>query len=431
MRTRVICCLLAAILLIGAALLVFRPASPAPSDPDPTTLAGGAPAPSPSPAPASTPAPRPASSPTPTPTPTPTPEPSPAERCLAEMSLDEKIGQLFLIELVRLQDVPVEGAFSHTVLTDRMRAALEQYPVGGVILFGENLSSPDQLRTLLADLRGALPTTPFLAVDEEGGKVARLANAPGFGVPKVGPMGGVGASGDPQRAYDACLTIGNYLAEYGFDLDFAPVADVNTNPENPVIGDRAFGSDPALVAKMVPAALDGLHTAGIMGCLKHFPGHGDTADDTHTGQVVLSKTWEELLDCELVPFIAALDKTDMVMAAHITLPNVTDDGLPASLSHQILTDRLRGELGYDGVIITDALGMKAITQNWSSGEAAVLALQAGADILLNPDDLGAAFAAVRAAVEDGTISPERLDESVLRILTLKERYGLLDPSPAA
>ena len=145
----------------------------------------------------------------------------------------------------------------------------------------------------------------------------------------------------------------------------------------------------------------------------------------------LAKTWEELLDCELIPFAAALDRTDLVMVSHITLPNVTDDGLPASLSPQLLTDRLRGELGYDGVVVTDSLSMKAVTQNWSAGEAAVLALRAGADLLLMPEDLPEAFSAVKRAVEDGTLSMERLDESVLRILTLKERYGLLDAAPAA
>ncbi len=441
MRIRVICGLLAALLLILAALLALRAAERPVSDLDPATLDGGistpAPTPEPSPAPTPTPAPEPTPSPTPaptpesTPTPEPVPEPSPAERRLAEMTLDEKIGQLFLIELAGLRAVPGEGPFSHTVLTDRMRAALEQYPVGGVVIFKENLASPNQLRALLADLRDTLPTTPFLAVDEEGGRVSRLANAGGFGVPNVGPMGEIGASGDPRRAYDACFTIGGCLAEYGFNLNFAPVADVDSNPANPVIGDRAFSGDPALAAKMVPAALDGLHAAGVMGCLKHFPGHGDTADDSHAGPVSLSKTWEELLDCELVPFMAALDRTDMVMAAHITLPNVTDDGLPASLSRQVLTDRLRGELGYDGVIVTDSLAMKAVANDWSSGEAAVLALRAGADLLLMPNDLPEAFAAVKAAVEDGTVSPERLDESVLRILTLKERYGLLDGGPAA
>ena len=178
---------------------------------------------------------------------------------------------------------------------------------------------------------------------------------------------------------------------------------------------------------MVPAALDGLHAAGIMGCVKHFPGHGDTSADTHDGYVSVQKDWEQMKQCELVPFIAALDKTDMVMAAHITAPNVTSDGLPASLSRQMIQQRLRQELGYEGVVITDALEMGAVAAGYSSAEAAVLAIQAGVDILLMPANPLEAFDGVRAAVASGEISQARLDESVLRILSLKEQYGLLEP----
>ena len=158
-------------------------------------------------------------------------------------------------------------------------------------------------------------------------------------------------------------------------------------------------------------------------CIKHFPGHGAASGDSHDGYVELDKSWEELQQCELIPFIGALEKTDLVMAAHIATPNVTNDGLPASLSYSMLTEKLRGELGYDGVIITDALAMGAIIQNYSSAESAVLALQAGADILLMPYDYIAAYQGVLAAVEDGTIPEERIDESVLRILRLKAAYG--------
>ena len=174
---------------------------------------------------------------------------------------------------------------------------------------------------------------------------------------------------------------------------------------------------------MVNAMIDGLHDGGVMACIKHFPGHGAASGDSHDGYVELDKSWEELLQCELIPFIGALEKTDLVMAAHIATPNVTNDGLPASLSYTMLTEKLRGELGYDGVIITDALAMGAIIQNYSSAESAVLALQAGADILLMPYDYIAAYQGVLTAVEDGTIPEERIDESVLRILRLKAAYG--------
>ena len=177
---------------------------------------------------------------------------------------------------------------------------------------------------------------------------------------------------------------------------------------------------------MVGAAVDGLHSAGIMTCVKHFPGHGDTTGDSHNGYVSLGKSWAEILDCELIPFESVLDRTDMLMAAHITLPQVTDDGLPASLSYELFTQRLRGELGYDGVIITDSLAMGAITKNYSPAESAELAVKAGADIILMPYDYAASFDGVLNAVRAGEISEARIDESVLRILQLKAEYGLLD-----
>ncbi len=377
----------------------------------------------------------PTSEPTPTPSPSPTPAPSPtptlAERTLTGLSLEEKVGQLFVLRPEDLWTAQYEGpitdwsGYSQTELTDAMCRGLEAYPVGGIALFGPNLSSSQQLTALIDGLQAASKTPLFISVDEEGGTVARLAGSGLFDVPWVGSMENVGAAGDPEKAREAGRTIGTYLARYGFNLDFAPVADVNTNPNNVVIGSRAFGSDPALVAKMVPAFLQGLHEAGVMGCVKHFPGHGDTSGDTHEGYVSVSRTWDELLQCELIPFKAALDETDLVMAAHITVPSVTDDGLPASLSQEMLTGKLRGELGYEGVVITDSLGMGAVADNYAAGEAAKLAFKAGADILLLPENPVEAFNAVLEAVRTGEIPQERLDESVLRILTLKGAYGLL------
>ena len=269
-------------------------------------------------------------------------------------------------------------------------------------------------------------TTVFIAIDEEGGRVARIGRNSNFDVPRYDSMEAVGNTGDPQNAYEAGLAIGTYLQEYGLNVDFAPVADMNTNPNNVVIGDRAFGSDPQLVSDMVNAAIDGFHEAGIITSIKHFPGHGDTTGDTHDGYVAVTKSWEELKNCELIPFIAALDNTDMVMAAHITLPNITTDGLPASLSHEILTEKLRGELGYQGVIVTDSLSMGAIIQNYSPLESVKTAFLAGADILLMPRNFTEGFDGLVAAIETGEISEERLNESVLRILKLKIQYGIID-----
>ena len=235
----------------------------------------------------------------------------------------------------------------------------------------------------------------------------------------------IGKSGDASKAEEVGRQIGMYLKKLGFNLDFAPVADINTNPQNIVIGDRSYGSDPSLVAEMVSAQLDGMHDSGITGTLKHFPGHGDTKDDTHSGYVSIEKTWDELKVCELIPFTASLPKTDMVMVSHITAVNVTNDNLPSSMSEMMITEKLRNELGYDGVVITDAMAMGAVADNYTSAEAAVTAVKAGVDIVLMPQNLDEAFNGVMNAITDGEISMARLDESVLRILKMKAKYKLI------
>lgn len=357
---------------------------------------------------------------------------SKAQQLLDSMTPDEKIGQLFLIRPDALDDAQTDAQIDDAAaagvlqLTDAMTAVLREYPAGGIVLFGKNLESPAQLTAFTAALQQASAVPLLLGIDEEGGRVSRIANSPGFTVKQYASMGAVGATGDPANAEEAGTTIGTYLAQYGLNLDFAPDADVNTNPDNIVIGDRSFGSDPQLVAQMAAAEITGLHSAGVMTSAKHFPGHGDTQGDTHAGAVSVQKTWSELQNCELIPFGAAIAAgTDLVMAAHITAPNVTSDGLPASLSKELITDKLRGELGFQGVVTTDAMSMGAITQAYTPGDAAVKAILAGADIVLMPEDYRAAFAGVRDAVNAGTISAQRLDESVLRILSLKERYGML------
>ncbi len=354
---------------------------------------------------------------------------SPQEDVLKSMTLEQKVGQLFIIrpdqldttltcEEMHNQDVPYEGE-----MTDVKRDTLIRYPAGGFVLFKKNISGPEQLKRFTADLKDACLSMcgipPIIAIDEEGGRIARIANHESFDVPKYESMTAIGDSGDVQKAKEAGSAIGKYLGEYGFTMDFAPVADVNTNPENIVIGNRAFGSDPQLVSKMVKAYLDGLHEQGIAGSIKHFPGHGDTKDDTHSSYVAVHKTWDVLLGAELIPFRENFNKADSVMVAHISLPNVTGDGLPASLSKELVTGKLRGELGYDGLVITDALSMGAIVHAYGSAEAAILAFEAGNDILLMPWDYREAFDGVLQAVRSGRISEERLDESVRRILRIK------------
>lgn len=345
---------------------------------------------------------------------------------LGKMSLREKVGQLFIVRPEALaENSNAETAPATDRVDDAVISRIEEYPVGGIALFSRNITSAEQLPMFISDLQSSSKYPLFIAVDEEGGRVARIANSDFFNVASYKSMEDIGKSGDASKAEEVGRQIGLYLKELGFNLDFAPVADTNTNPQNIVIGDRSYGSDPALVARMVSAQLDGMHDSGIMGTLKHFPGHGDTKDDTHSGYVSIEKTWDELKECELVPFITALPKADMVMVSHITAVNVTSDKLPTSMSETMITGKLRNELGYDGVIITDAMAMGAVADNYTSAEAAVTAVKAGVDIVLMPQNLDEAFNCVMNAVTDGEISMERLDESVMRILKLKARYKLI------
>ena len=228
---------------------------------------------------------------------------------------------------------------------------------------------------------------------------------------------------DQGRALGAALAA--ECAGFGFHLDFAPVLDVWSNPDNTVIGKRAFGSDWKVVSGFGAAVSNALQAAGVIPVVKHFPGHGDTSEDTHVGTVTLNKTLDDLRSCELVPFAQNVNNAPLIMAAHITVPQVTGDDTPASLSSVMLTDLLRGELGYQGLIVTDSLAMQAITDVYTPGQAAVKALQAGADLLLMPNGLADAYTAVLEAVQDGTIPQQRLDESVQRILQCKYQYGIL------
>ena len=346
---------------------------------------------------------------------------------LGKMSLREKVGQLFIVRPEALaENSNAETAPATDRVDDAVISRIEEYPVGGIALFSRNITSAEQLPMFISDLQSSSKYPLFIAVDEEGGRVARIANSDFFNVASYKSMEDIGKSGDASKAEEVGRQIGSYLKELGFNLDFAPVADTNTNPQNIVIGDRSYGSDPALVARMVSAQLDGMHDSGIMGTLKHFPGHGDTKDDTHSGYVSIEKTWDELKECELVPFITALPKADMVMVSHITAVNVTSDKLPTSMSETMITGKLRNELGYDGVIITDAMAMGAVADNYTSAEAAVTAVKAGVDIVLMPQNLDEAFNGVMNAVTDGEISMERLDESVLRILKMKAKYKLIE-----
>ena len=365
----------------------------------------GSQTPAPTPTPAATP------SATPTPTPEPTPTPDPVAEALAAMTTQEKVGQLL-----------VAGIGGTEAGEDGLQA-VQDYQVGGVILFGRNVESVQQL----ADLTNELKTlngdnTPlFLCVDQEGGRVDRMP-------PEVDDLSSaydyIAAGGDPL---ERGKVLAAQCAAFGFNLDFSTCLDIWSNPDNTVIGDRAYGSDPHTVTSAGLAVNQGLEQGGVIPVVKHFPGHGDTSTDSHVDLPVVDKTAEELQEFELIPFQEAIDEgTPCVMVAHILMTQIDPD-LPASLSPKVVDGLLRQEMGFDGVVCTDDLTMGAISNTYGMGEAAVMAVEAGCDLLLvchEADNLTAARDALLSAVDAGRISMERLDESVYRILSLKQEYGL-------
>ena len=342
-----------------------------------------------------------------------------AQQQLEKMTLEQKLYQMMIVTPEALTGVTTATQAGATT-----EAAIRTYPVGGVIYFAQNLIDADQTATLLANTQSFSEIPLFLAVDEEGGTVSRVGANPAMGATKFPPMGEL--EGGADAAYQVGLTIGTELMNLGFNLDFAPVADVNSNPNNSVIGNRAFSSDPQTAAELVAAAVRGFRESGICCTLKHFPGHGDTATDSHAGYAQTTKTLQELKNAEFLPFQSGIDAgATMVMVGHISAPNAAGDTTPASLSKTIVTDWLRGELGFSGLVVTDAMNMGEITTEYSAGEAAVLAVEAGVDLLLMPSDFKAAYRDLREALDSGRVTQERIDESVLRILTAKVEVGLL------
>lgn len=343
------------------------------------------------------------------------------------MSLEEKIGQMFIIRIEMLNPEYISDKESgktiiHTDITDEMKDTYSNYPCGGFILFSKNITDEEQLKSLTSSIHELSDLTPIVSIDEEGGSVSRIANNSNFDVVRFQCNEKIAESGNTDKAYELGYMIGSYLKEYGIDLDFAPVADINTNPNNKVIGQRAFGSDPYTAAKMVNMAIAGFHDVGMATCIKHFPGHGDTSSDSHLGRVYTYKTWDELKQAELIPFEYGISKeTEMIMVGHISAPNITGNDDPATLSYELLTNKLRNELGYQGVIISDSFEMGAITEYYETKDALIKAINAGVDIILMPENYIEAFECVKQAVLDNEITEERINESVYRILSMKNK----------
>lgn len=388
-----------------------------------------------------------------------------AQDIVSKMSIDEKIGQAILMEFrewdpadatyenrdmaVTNDDLckPADEQDDMTVLNNEVRSIIADFHLGNIILFSENCGDTEALTRLTYDMQhaaidsGSLPL--LIGTDQEGGSVTRLAS----GTCMSGNMA-VGASGNTELAYLSGKVIGSELSAVGINCNFAPVSDVNSNRENPIIGMRSFSDDPEVVAEMAASMAEGMTENGIIACAKHFPGHGNTASDSHTGLPLVKESYEEWLECDGLPFksLAEQEKVDMIMTAHIQYPGLDDtkvksalDGediyLPATLSKTILTGILKGKLGFKGVVVTDALNMDAIVDNFGPEEAVIMALNAGADLVCMPvtlrtsediPKLTALYDAVKAAIDDGTLSIKRLDDAATRIVKLKIEHGIID-----
>lgn len=348
---------------------------------------------------------------------------------LESMSIEQKIGQLFVAVGYGSRADQPHPSNTSTTGVDTIAEIVRTHHVGGLIYFvwSENLEDIEQIATLSNDAQdaaldgGGIPL--LISADEERGVVYRL---PAPATPLPGQMA-LGATGSRSHARKAGDIIGTEVRAAGLHQAFAPVADVNVEARNPVIGVRSLGADPEAVARLAAAQIKGLQGANCSAAAKHFPGHGDTAVDSHLGLPVIDHTREELDELDLPPFRAAIEEgIDSIMTAHIMVPVLDDSGVPATLSHPILTGLLREELGYDGVIVTDSLAMDGVRTLFSDDRVPVEAILAGADQMLMPPDLAVAIGGVRDAVASGEITEERLDQSVRRILRQKLTRGLFD-----
>lgn len=340
-------------------------------------------------------------------------------RALSELSLTEKIGQMVMC------------GFHGQQPSDSIRRLIAEDRIGGVIYFSRNIDTPGQVHRLSKELNeqaeavGGIPL--FIGIDQEGGMVARITE----GVTLMPGNMALGAVGDVEVVRGAAEISGRELRALGINMNFAPSIDVNNNPRNPVIGVRSFGDDPEQVGKLGVAAVEGYREAGVCSVVKHFPGHGDTAVDSHFSLPKITHDRKRVHTIELVPFKKAIEHgTDMVMTAHVVFPALDEAGRPATLSPQVINGLLRRKLGYEGVVITDCLEMKAISETYGTEKAAVMAVEAGADIVLishREDRQTGAIRELIRAVESGRISEERIDQSVKRILRLKQRQHLDQP----
>ena len=344
-----------------------------------------------------------------------------AEEIMSGMTLRDKICQMLFVN-----PESITGADCVTIAGETTEAALVKYPVGGIMYSKKNFISISQTTEMIANTQAYSDIDLFIAADEEGGVVNRLMST--LGTTYISSMYTYKDDG-VDTAYNNALTIATDMSELGFNLDFAPVCDVWSNPENTVIGKRAYSDDFEQAAELISYAVDGFHAGNLMCTLKHFPGHGDTSEDSHYSAAYVNKTEEELLDEELLPFMSGIEAgADFVMVGHLIVPDMDD--VPATLSEEIVTGLLREELGYDGIVITDSLIMSAVAESYTAEEVAVMAVKAGCDMLLEPTDIDATIEAIEEAVSTGELTEDRIDESVRRILIVKLKNGLNTDTPS-
>lgn len=335
------------------------------------------------------------------------------------MPIEDKVAGLFIVT-----PESITGVKTAKQAGEGTKEAMNKWAVGGLIYFAENLETKEQIAEMISNTSLYSKYPLFIGIDEEGGTASRVADA-GF-AENVGSAESIGETADPTQAYAAGESIAGYLKELGFNLNFAPVADIN-NIEDSYIGDRSYGSDSSVVASMATAMVQGLEENGVSACLKHFPGIGSSVEDTHVGMSDTDRSAEQLRGEEFVVFKTGIDAgVDFVMVSHLSVPALTGDNTPSSLSKAVVTDVLREELGFKGIIITDAMKMGAITEYYEADEAAILALKAGCDMILMPDDFEKAYNGVLEAVQNGTISEARIDDSLRRIYRIKYADKLAD-----
>lgn len=335
---------------------------------------------------------------------------------IEKMTLDEKIGQMFIIgiEGYELDDMEIE--------------MIEKYKVGGFILFGKNIENSNQLLHLINDLKSfnSKNNIPlFVSIDEEGGRVSRMPNE----LKKIPSNRIIGQKNDKEYSYNIGTIIAEEIKSFGFNMNFAPVLDIDSNPNNPVIGDRSYGPNEKIVSDLGIQTMKGIQSKGVMSIVKHFPGHGDTSVDSHIGLPKVDKDIKSLMEFEIIPFMNSIENNvDGIMIAHI-LFNKIDSENPATLSDKIIKELLREGLNYEGLVLTDDMTMGAIMENYDIGDAVVKTIDAGSDIVLvchGYENMIKALNSVKDAVENGEIKEDRIDESLYRILKIKEQYELKD-----